>query len=549
MNRPLTEAIPHRPEADTFDLRKSWEYVKQAVMGHRLLILFCSLTTVFVVLLYIIIWPPIFQASVMVVGERENDHQRESFYSQWNLFRTNNMRDEIELIGSRAVLQKTVDRLGLTYDDVYHPFLHYAGHLWVESLVGRAYRNLKFAIFKRPCEPNCPTKEEEDYITTIAELKEGIALIPAGETYVGNVVVLGPGPHVAEIANTLVDVFLEERRMRYTREAQQAYDSLHEEVEKARAELFEAEDLKETYYTEQNMLLEYEKDKIEITKWLELKAGIIESESILAFTEQSLAQVELQIEGEEQNVVGARVYSQNQRKVSLENQLVQLKIARNHMITRFLPNSPEVAEVDRQIAGLNEMIQQEELMEETRVNEVLSDTYVTLLQRKGDYLTQIAGVKAGMAVKKAAEAELGERVSQIPTKIKVTHAMGREHSLLEAKYTTLLGKLATAAVSLATVNSAPPSLRIVDSAIPPAKSYWPKKKMFLLLALFLGAFAGAVLGLFLDLIYSRVNRYYLSNDRIGDSFFAILSRDTDYVCRFFQLPPRPKPRLVTKLSR
>lgn len=549
MNMQPTEAVPHIPEADTFDLRKSWDFLKQSIFGHKLLIGLTSLIAVIVMLLYIIIWPPVFMAEVIVLAEAPDDRQRESFYSHWNVFRSTHLPDEIELIGSRSVLMKTADSLNLTYDDVYHPFMSYAAYLWGDSLVGKTYRKLKYWIFPRACEPACPTEEERAYAWMLLDLAEGVALIPSPDSFVARVVVRGPSPRVAKIANTLIDVYLEERKLRAIAEARESYDSLKVEVDKAKAALLENEQLKEEYYTEQNLLMEFEKDKVEVTKWLELRAGILESESALATAEESLAEVERQLEGERQQVVSGRMYTQNTSKIALRSQLVELKMMLDQTRIRFRPDSPEVTDIEKQIASIELLIGDEDEMEESRVSEVLSSTYESLRQKKGNLQSGIAGLKAGLAIKKAAESELGEQVADIPAKLNVTHEMARLHNILEQRFLGLQGKLSLAEISMVTVATAPATLKIVDRALPPAKANWPKTRLFLLVALAMGAFGGAVLGLLLDLIYMRVNRYYLARERIGNGPFAILRKEPEYLSRVFLLAPPPKPRLLEKLSR
>ena len=279
MNTLANEAIPHRPEADTFDLRKSWEYMRRAAIGHKPLILLCTLFTVSIMLMYIMIWPSIYMAEVTVIADAEDDKQRTEFFSHWNVFRSNNLRDEVLLINSRTILEKTVDELGLTYDDIYHPFLSYAAHLWGESLVGRSYRKVKYTIFGRPCDPDCPSEEEKLRAATVRDFAKGVALIPAPESYVGTVAVRGSTPRVSEMANTLVDKFLEARKLRYLDEAQKSHDSLLVETEKAKAALLESEALMEIYYTEKNILLEFEKDRVEVTVFSRIVLELINSTS------------------------------------------------------------------------------------------------------------------------------------------------------------------------------------------------------------------------------------------------------------------------------
>ena len=549
MNTRDSEAIPHRPEADSFDLRKSWEYMRQAAIGHMALILLCSMLAAGLMLLYVMIWPSVYQAEVTIMAEAEDDKHRVDFYSHWNVFRTNNLRDEVNLINSRVILEKTADELGLTYDDVYHPFLSYAAHLWGESLVGKSYRKVKYAIFGRPCDPDCPSDEELLRAKMLYDFSKGVVLIPAPDSYVGNVAVRASSPRVAEIANTLTEKFLEQRKLRYLNEAQKSYDSLLAETEKAKAELVKAEQQKEAYYTENNILLEYEKDRVAVTEWMTLKSQIVEAESRQAALENSLAEVERQFEMEQRQVVGARVFTKSSRKAILQDQLVRLKMALSQTETIYTQESPEVTSILEQMNAVNEMIRSEEEMEETQFNEVLSGNYESLRQSRDSMLSQLAGVNAELEIKRAAEAQMSEEVALIPGKIKVTHAMGRDHSILEGKFVALQNKLTVAAVSLATVASAPSSIQVVDPAIPATKPSWPMKKLFLVMALLFGAFGGFMLGLLLDLIHRRVNRYYLGPDLTGDVLFATVRKDSNRLTRIFDVPPPPRPTLLERLIR
>jgi len=549
MSNQLTEAVPHIPEADTFDLRRSWEFFKQSLIGHRYLIALTSFIAVFIMLMYIMIWPPAFQAEVLVQAEAPDDRQRESFYSHWNVFRGTHLPDEIELITSRAVLEKTAERLDLKWEDVHHPFMSYAAYLWGESLVGRSYRKVKYFLFPRGCEPNCPTEEERMHAWMLIDLSEGVGLIPSPDSYVARVVVRGPNPRVARIANTLVDVYLEERKLRSIEEARGSYESLKMEVDNARADLIEHERMKEEYYTEQNLLMELEKDKVEVTHWLALRSSILDKESALASAQQTLAIVESQLSNEREQIVSSRMYTQNANRIALRAQLVELKIQLDKTLVRFRPDSPEVTDLEKQIRSIDQLIQSEDEMEESRVNEVLSATYESLRQKRGNVLAGIAGLEAELAIKSAAEEEMGERVSGIPAKINVTHEMARQHNILEQRYLGLQGKLSIAEISMISVASAPATLKIVDSAMPPMKAYWPKTRMFLVAAFVLGAFGGAALGLLLDLLYRRVDRYYLLRERFGNGPFAILRNDAELITRNFLLAPPPKPGLLEKLAK
>ena len=543
----IQEAIPHRAEADAFDVRGSWERIKGSVLSHSRLIAFTSLCTMAVVFVYILAWPPIYQADVAIIADSPEDRQREEFYNHWNLFRQDYLPDEVALMRANSVLEDVVDELGLTYDDVYHPFLSHAAYLWGESLIGRSYRAVKYFFFPRPVGPYTPTEEEVERVRIIRDFKEGVALVPVSGTNTGNLVVRAPSPRVAEIANTLMATYLEHRSSRFIEEAQTAYDSLAEVTEDARAELDAVEAQLEQYYTDNTMLLAYEKDRVEVSQWLEKRAAIIDMEASLASMEQTLGEVDRQLGMENAEIVSNRVYMRNPVKNALENQVSQLQLVLAQTKLRFRPDSPEVMEIEDQIESVRQLILAEDERQEQQRSLILSDTYEELRQRRNLLLSELEGARARLEVERQAADELESQVRAIPGRMTVSQSLAREREVLQKKYMALQDKLMVAAVSLATIQSAPPAMRIVGDASPPEKPYWPKTKLFLPAALIIGAVVGTVLALLIDLVAGPVSRYNVSELGSGGAY-AIVSRDREYLARLYSLPAPEKENLLTKLS-
>ena len=547
MNIDLPEAIQHYPEADSFDFRRSWEAIKITILGHTRLIAFVSLSAVAVVLVYIVAWPPIYQADVVVIAQSPDDRQRAEFYNQWNLFRVDDLSDEAELMTTPSLLSDVVDELDLSYQDVYHPFLSHAAYLWGESWVGKTYRKIKYFFFPRPVGPYTLTEEEVDRARTVHDFKAGVGIVPTPDTNMGRLAVRGPSPRVAEIANTLIDTYLQDRQTRFIDEAQTAYDSLEAEAEKARRELASSEADLERYYTENTMLLAYEKDRVEVSQWLEMRATVVDSESILASMEHTLSEVDRQLGTESSEVVASRVYAKNSIRESLEANRSQLEIALAQTRLRYRPDSPEVRDIERQIEAIEGMIQAEDERQELQRSLTLSETYESLRQRRSQLLGEIEGIRASIEVKQSALAELEDHVRAIPERVSVSQSLQRERDLRQKKYLGLQDKLMIAAVSLATIRSAPPALRVVEYAVPPDKPYWPKTKLFLLVALILGAIGGTVLSLILDVVAGPVSRYRVSAERFGD-VYAIVRQDSEYLARLYSLPNRAEKRLLAKIG-
>ncbi len=545
MNSDFPEAIPHRPEADAFDLRKSWERIKLSVRGHTRLIGYTCLCSVALVLVYIILWPPVYQADVAVIAESKDDRQREEFYSYWNTFRQNSLPDEVAMMTSRPVLEEVVDKLGLTYNDVYHPFLSHAAYLWETSWVGRGYHKVKYFFFPRPKSPYAATPEEIDRARILRDFKEGVALVPVAGTDEGDLIVRGPSPRVAQIANTLVDSYLEQRQQSFIAEAQAAHDSLAQVVIQAKAELDATEAKIQNYDTQNTMLLALEKDRVEVSQWLEKRAEVVELQATLASTQRELSEVDRQLGAENSEIVSSRIYARNPIKSTLEEHLSQLELDLAATKLKFQPDSPEVADVQRQIDSVTKMIGNESDNQEQQRSMALSTNFEELRQRRNLLASQEEGTRARLAVEQAAEAALDQRVTASPERVKVSEDMAREQEVAQKKYMALQDKLMVSAVSLATIRSAPPAMRVVGRAFPPDSAEWPKPKLFLAAAVAFGALTGTLLALMLDLVWRPVSRHNIPLLQSG-GIYAIVAVDSEFLAQLYSLPTPARGRLLTK---
>ena len=528
-----TEKIRHHPDSDSFDVRKSWEGIKRACFGHKLLIIFVTLLTVGVVIAYMFIWPPIYKGTVMLIVDPPEDTQRDTFYQAWSVFRKDLSLDEAQRMRSAPIVEKVVDELELTYDEVYHPFLSHAAYLWTESTVGKTYRKAKERIFPREKTPYDPTPEQIDRARTIHDFKAGVVVATVGESNVGVLVVRGPSPRVSQVANTLIDIYLESRTERHVKEAQQAYDSLYPEVEKAREAVFALEASMEDYYNESGLLLMFERDKVELSFMLELASSIVETESVLATMRETLRVVDEQIAIEEREIVTARVYQKNAIRESLKATLSTLHLAFDQTRLRFQMDSPEIYEIEEQILSVEKLIASESDFDEYQSTRVLSETYEGLRQRRKKLEADIAGVSGGVEIRQQELVRLRERVEKIPEKMRTANQLGREHLMAEKKYMLLSEKLASAEVSKVSAESAPPSMRVIEYAYPPEKPGWPNKKLLLAISLAAGLVAGVALALLLELLYARVD-HRLQIEGSGP-FYAILRQDRAYVNSLFMI--------------
>jgi uncharacterized protein involved in exopolysaccharide biosynthesis len=535
------EAIPHDPAADNFDLRRSWQAVIHACRPRLRMIGTTMGVAIALTLAYILIWPPVYVADVTLIASSPNDPQRDAFYDGWNVFRHDEFGDDVQLFTSRPVLAATARRLDLRYADIYHPPVGYATWLWTQSWPGQAWKGIKNFVHPRPSGPGIATPEQIDFARTLDDMRKGISLAPVAGSNVGHLVVLAPSPRAAQIANTLVDVYLAQRRTRFADEANSAYRALADETAKAHDALLASEAKMARYYTEGDMTLLVQADQLEVGQMMAQRAAIVDARGTIADSERQLAEVQRQLGSEKREIVSARVIGMNPVREAMRDKLAQLRLSRATMLIHYLPTAPEIAEIDRQIAATQARMDSEAAQATQQTSIIRSTAFEALRARRDQLQADLAGARAALSVKLANAGTLEAHVAGIPEQMKVSHDLGREHDALEKTYSTLQDKLAIARVSVASARSAPPSISVVDYAAIPNEASAPRTKLLLIAAALAGLIAGCALAVLIDQLQGAVTRSRLARQRGALPIYATIQQDPVYVARLFPtLAPRTR---------
>lgn len=528
------EAIPHRPEADSFDFRQAGQALMLAVMGHKRLILAVTGLTLLLVTLYIAIWPPVYTASVTLSTESEEDRPREGFYDNWAVFRRKPLKDEVVLLTSGPVLRQVIDDMHLRYGDVYHPPLRYVTYLWTESWPGRAWRGTKNFLFSRPALPYGLTQADIDRARTLDDFRTGVSIQPINDTNIGLLSVQGPSPRVAEIADKVAQTYIAQRRDRFASEAREAYAALAVETERAHADLQALEQQMERYYTQNDMLLMFEKDKVEISQFLGLQGELDARRTAIAQTQRELVSVTGQLGREAREVVAGRVVQDNPVLAGMKQDVAKLKLARDTMLIRYRPDSPEVQELNEQVVVLEKQMAGQAARSVQQTSIARNSGYEALRAQRATLESKLAGDRAAMDSLTTEVAARRLEVDRIPQKMKESHDLGREHDAVEKRYVALQEKLMTAAVMAATAQSAPSSIQIVETASIPDKASGPSAKLLLLGGLVMGLGAGMICALLLDYVRDRANRFRLAAPNAPFPLLATVHQDSAFATRLFR---------------
>lgn len=525
----VQEAIAHQPEADSFQFEGALRSIRQAIRSYTWAVLATTVLTVSIVGAYIWIWPPTFQAEVMIAVDSDKDIQKTAFYQGWNIFRKDGLTDEATLLTGPAVLREVIKRLDLKYEDVYHPFGKYAIHLWTTSWVGRNYREFKNWILNRQANPNAPTPQQLELYKVISDMQSGVSVRQVGEASIGLLIVKGSNERVAEIANTIVDVYLEQRRERFITEARQAVASLSQEANLTQAELGQLDKEVKKFRAESGAVLLFEKDRGQINQWLALTSAVTDLEAVAAENEAALKVVDSQLAVEGAKLRSDRVFREDAHK----DRLPKLELALAGARQSFQPTSREVLDLEEQIREAQAGIAENSQSVVVRSSAKISENYEVLRAKKLSIESVLAGARSALQVKRKEHERMRAVLDQIPQKMQINHELERRQGFLENKFAGLNAKLTVAAVSLATAQSAPPAMRVVEPASLPEQAIAPQTKLLLAAALVAGLVLGTMLALLLDSLAKKVTRHRLAAHEGGVASWGVVEQDDALLERLF----------------
>lgn len=511
----MTEDHAHtngHPGVDTFDVKGSVRALIDAARYHRWLVVFTCVVCVALLTAYIALFPPVYTAHSTIMLERDNDPVRESFYVGWDTFRKDDARTEIELITASPVLKEVIRKEHLTYNDIYHPFFSHLAYLWQKSRVGRTYRSIKRSILHMD-QYGGLTDAQLDEIRNTIDLHDGISIESVGESNVAKLNVKGPTRRVSDISNTLLDVYMARRADRYENEAQRAQDILATQVELARADLKRDEERRLQFSEKHGLAFDLQKESLEVSKLTEFEANIATLNAKIADTEASLREVDKELASEPPTKTVSTMYEANAARETVKMKRVELQTQLVQMRDRYRDDSPEVREIEGDLAELDALAAQSAERVEKATTEGLNSIRQDLLSRRDNLRVELEGSKAALVILNETKAKLWARLASVPSIQTDLRDMDRQIGLAQDKYQQLLSRRTQADVSLATAKATMPSMRIVEYAASPADKDWPKTKYLYPAAVLVGVILGVLAAVVKNSLRGRVGRGLIERRR------------------------------------
>jgi uncharacterized protein involved in exopolysaccharide biosynthesis len=492
-------------DLETFEIRRTLAEFTEAIRRRWLMVLAVTAMCVGAMGAFIYYFPPVYKSGFKVLIQDEHNEMLAQFYNRWNIFRpVRKIETEADLMRVGPVAEAVVDRLGLTYDDVYHPFLRQVIDLWGKSFVGRNYRALKKKVFPPATGPFALSEEEIDRLKTIDDFKRGIEVETEGSSSVARVTVLGPTPRVAEMANAVAEEYLKQRDQRRQEEAMAAYRALEPQVEQARRELTEAELALQTFLDEQGVKFEFDKEKNEILSWTALESALTETRGRIQEEEKRLQEIERQLAREPKQETASQEQTLNENKRRMQAQLLEYQIKLAEESNRFTPDSPEIQEIRANIAALEAKIREtDDFLLSSRVD-TPNPVYHDLRLERSRVQVSLAQLRALAQAQQKAVDDFEARLKDLPEKQRRLAELSRDVKLKEERYTELEAKKNQAYISGVADVQKSDTVSIVEKAVVPDKPSRPITKLYLLASLVgglaMGCCAAFVAGFFDDTV-------------------------------------------------
>jgi len=523
-------------ELDSFNVRAAWRRSWFAVRRHPLIIGVTSLLAVVLVSIYVAIWPPVYVGELAFLVEREVDTSRDAFYLEWNMFRKDDIESETSMMLASSILEETARDLDLTYDDVYHTFMSWSLHLWRESAAGKKYREIKEQLFPPEVSEWAPTPEQIEMAKIISDFHKGVSTRRIGQSYVGLLSVKASSPRAPQIANRIFEIYQRQRLERHQREADLAHETLDLQATDAERELVAFEELLVTFSKKNGLLLDFEREKIEVQQWLDLEATLKDMGASIAGSEARLIEMDAFLAGELPSVTGSSTFVRNRMVEELESELSRYETELVGVQNDYLPGSPEIVKLERKIEDLRERLASTEATVASSRTEILNSTFEGVRSQRGQVASELAGLRASLEHKEQAASVMQARLNELPVLRQEYTLLVRDIASMQIRYGELRTRATQADVARKTIAETMPSLRLLESARPVDRPVWPRTKMLLAGAAVLGLLFGAGAAILRDLFLDPVSLDDVARGR-GDAVF--LAEIHTGHGRGFDIPRRP----------
>jgi len=452
------------PADDQLDLRQ----VLGILGRRRWVIIGCLLTIVCIVGLGTWLQTPIYQAKALLLVETRSPQLQGAqelpiLGAALDVARARSIETHKRLVRSRPVLEPTIDSLAL------------------EMSFDELMRKVDVEAFRD---------------TDLLEIK-----------------VRDPDPsHAAHVANAIAAHYVAESET-YSREAaRSARDFLEGQIELVRAGLRDAEDALQAFKREQRIADLSAETKAIIDRVADMEAQRADAEARERAAEAQAASTRSELGHHEEVQEFSRTIQKNPVIGELEQQLVDLEIARAGLLEDYTEDSPEVAAVDARIQRARDELTGQVSTIVAASQEQISPIYTSLLISGVQQAAEAKGARQRAESLAGTISRLSTRLDGLPAKEAQLARLTRAQKVSDSVYTLLLEKMheVRLAESMQLSNA-----RIWETAAAPEKPIRPRKRLNMALAIASGLLLGLLIAAVIEYLDDTIKNPEEAKETLG----------------------------------
>ena len=414
--------------------------------------------TVALVVVYLILATPIYEASVTIKVEPQTQGSiTDLFASQISSSRPD-ISTEVELIKSRRNIEQVVDELNLV------------------------------DYFKNKADGENADITRQDVVNAVSEM---ISISPVKDTKIVKISVQSDDPVLAKnIANKLAEVYNEFLKSLSKNEYTVKRKFIEEQIPKIESELKQAEEDIKKFKEENNVFLLDEEAKNILSFLLEYDSQINTYNLQIQENKATIEALSELLKKVDEKIISSETITTNPLVNQLKSKLVDYRVELAGLTRIYSENDPRVLEIKDKIAEAEKLLKEEVAKivssQVQTINPAYQDLYTQYIeaQYKGEVLNSIL-----MSLEKLRDT-YQEKLSKLPILEQKLLELQRNLKVKENLYTLLLEKLEETRIAEAGVVG---TATLVDSAIVPEKPVKPNKKLTLAIGGVLGIFLGILL--------------------------------------------------------
>lgn len=289
----------------------------------------------------------------------------------------------------------------------------------------------------------------------------------------------GTDPHqVAEVVNTLVQIYLDEYRGKTITTAKQLLIQLAKETEQLREKLATQEQALYDFKVEHDLVYLDDKTNPVLSQWEEVNTRRLEAEKRIREFRLILEQVETAL-GDPENLLAVPYIANQQTIQELTQEERRLDLERLELSKQYKPGHFRMTTLEVRYTQIKEAISKE-------IEQVISHLQLVVAQTE----------KELQEIHMALEAQKRPKLASDELLLKY-NALKRERDATLATYDTLVKKIKEVDLIPALAQGVD-YIKVIESAEVPKKPVKPKKLQNILLGLLGGLLGGVVLSFFLE---------------------------------------------------